>query len=222
MDDRQFDAIASVLGQRPGRRQVLTRATGAALAALTGRVVGDDAAAVERRRVCRPAGTGCVRDSNCCSGRCETDRSLPRTRRNRCSACAEACDAAQVCVAGECRCPDPAQILCGGACVGIGTAEHCASCDPCADGFTCYDRPWTPTTADYVCQRSVCASVQQGCFVTSDGNVVDPGSSIGGEGCTSSFDCTWSCPFGSLCICIASAWDGYGTVDKGFNACIAM
>ena len=120
MDGQRFDQMARWVERTVSRRSALAGMLGLAAAGLT--VSGADAAV---RRTCRPLAAGCLRNAQCCSGLCDTRRTTPRNRRNRCvcpdglvscgttcadlmsdddncGACGNAC--AGTCVSGICTC----------------------------------------------------------------------------------------------------------------------
>jgi hypothetical protein len=108
MDRRRFDDMTRVLGGRIGRRAALR---GLAAALLGGAVaVPAVAQAANRSRTCRWAGQACLQHGQCCSQQCDTARTTPRARRNRC-----------VCPEGL--------ATCGGHCVGVDSdTTHCGGC----------------------------------------------------------------------------------------------
>jgi hypothetical protein len=81
MDARRFDALTRTLTTALTRRQGIRAAV---VAVAGGALAVDQANATIRRRTCRPAAAACLRNSDCCSGACETRRTAPRNRRNRC------------------------------------------------------------------------------------------------------------------------------------------
>jgi len=120
-----------------------------------------------RREVCRPFGTGCTRGSQCCSGWCETRRSLPRSVRNRCG-CPEgtlACNG--VCIddddpenCGSCgNSCDPMEFCSSGSCV-CGWSAVCAPGETCCAGeaTSCVDTqsdPWNCGVCGFWCNPGI-------------------------------------------------------------------
>jgi hypothetical protein len=97
MDSGQFDGIARSLAGLATRRRVVGALMG--LVAGAGAVAGAEAGD-PRRSYCRPLAANCTRNSQCCSGACDTNRKTHRTRRNRCI-CVPDCDG-KVCGSDGC------------------------------------------------------------------------------------------------------------------------
>lgn len=122
MDGLRFDSLTRALSARLTRR----RGAGIALGALLAGGIGASGAdATVKRRTCRPVAAACLRSADCCSGACDTRRSTPRNKRNRC-----------VCV------PDCTGKTCGfDGCSGFCGTEGsygCLSGETCGeDGVTC-------------------------------------------------------------------------------------
>lgn len=128
MDGTRFDRFARAMHRATTRR----RGVAIAIAALTGGALASDDAAMASRRTCRPEGASCLRNAQCCIGTCETRRTAPRNRRNRC-VCIPNCDG-KTCGSDGCggSCGEAFPLLCG------------------ADGVAysaCED--FTPTLGDY-------------------------------------------------------------------------
>jgi hypothetical protein len=159
MDGQRFDAIARGFAARLTRRRAVAGALGLAVTALG---AGDAKAAV--RPTCRAYGAGCNRSSQCCDGRCDTRRTTPRARRNRCTCpvgfdrckgacvdlqetathcgvCGNACPSSQVCQGGECVCAGADEIYCAeqDACADLDTdRDHCGACgNACLNAGPC-------------------------------------------------------------------------------------
>lgn len=132
MDGTRFDDVARRFGRMLDRRRVL-----AAVAAIgAAGVAGVDAVGAAPRRTCRPVAASCLRGRECCSGICETRRTAPRNRRNRC-----------VCPAGE--------IACGMECVDPSSNKnHCGAC-----GNVC---PGTCVSGVCTCQGVTCTVDEAG------------------------------------------------------------
>ena len=113
MDGRKFDELSRWFGRTINRRRALSGMIGVVA---TG-VVGADGVGAKVRRTCRPVNASCLRNADCCSARCETRRTAPRNRRNRC-----------VCPAGE--------IACGMECVDPSSNKnHCGACGNVCPGM---------------------------------------------------------------------------------------
>ena len=132
MDGTRFDDVARRFGRMLDRRRVL-----AAIAAIgAAGVAGVDDVGAAPRRTCRPVAASCLRNRDCCSGICETRRTAPRNRRNRC-----------VCPAGE--------LACGMECVDPSSNKnHCGAC-----GNVC---PGTCVSGVCTCQGVTCTVDEAG------------------------------------------------------------
>lgn len=87
MDGKSFDTLARGLAAVATRR----RTVGALLGVIAGAGLTGADAAEPRRSYCRKVDAICTRNSQCCSGACDTSRVNHRTRRNRC-VCVPNCD----------------------------------------------------------------------------------------------------------------------------------
>jgi hypothetical protein len=144
MDGSKFDDLMRAVGRGTTRRGVAKALVALILGGGTA-IAGSEmsGAQVVRRSKCRPARAGCSRGVQCCSGLCDTNRSLPRSQRNRCvcipecsgkicgpDACGSTCGA---CEAGE--------TCCGGGewCANLQTdEENCGTCgNTCDTDETC-------------------------------------------------------------------------------------
>ncbi len=127
MDSNRFDALARSIGNVGSRRAILRGL--AAAGAATG-IAGTERAAANGSgaRTCRGYGVGCTRSSQCCSAFCNTQRTSPRSSRNRCV------------------CP-PNQTTCGGRCTD--TAADAANCGAC--GHICVELADTCLDGECVC-----------------------------------------------------------------------
>jgi hypothetical protein len=178
MDARRFDSLARGLSAAMTRRQGL-RATLVAVAG--GALVVDDAGASSRRRTCRGIGASCLRNSDCCTGGCDTRRSAPRTRRYRC-ACIPDCDG-KTCGPDGCggSCGDAFPLQCGADGVAYSVCEDFTPilgdyndaiwCEGSVEGTTDGARSWwyvpanDPCTSSAECQRlPVCERDGYGCM----------------------------------------------------------
>jgi len=142
MDGQRFDALTralgSVISRRHGVRAALVLVTGGSLTATR-------ADAASKRRTCRPVAAACLRNADCCSGTCDTRRTTPRNKRNRC-VCVPNCDG-RICGSDGC----------GGFCGPEGT-YGCLSGETCSDDGTtcttgCTDFT-TPTENTTMCEAS--------------------------------------------------------------------
>jgi hypothetical protein len=192
MDGQKFDQMARWVERTLSRRSAVAGMLGLAAASLT--VSGADAAV---RRTCRPNSAGCLRNAQCCSGLCDTRRTTPRNRRNRCA------------------CPD-GMVSCGNTCVDLmNDDDNCGACgNACAgtcvsgvctcQGITCTvdeDGGWEECGIDY----ETCAP-RDSC--TYDGG-------LSTRSCTSHADCADYAPEcgvdGVECGCVA----GFGGATAG-------
>jgi hypothetical protein len=116
MDGKRFDFLTRELTRATSRRRIVA----GLIAIVAGGGTLADAEAGPQRRTCRPVAASCLRAADCCSGRCDTRRSTPRNRRNRCA------------------CPD-GLVMCGSACFDAQTdAAHCGACGQrCAESQAC-------------------------------------------------------------------------------------
>lgn len=236
-----IDQLARAIGQRLPRRTLIRSAAAALLGGAM--VDGVAPASAARRRVCRPDGGGCARDAQCCTGACATDRSLPRSRRNRCcetcggsvcvntmssfencQECGNACpaDMADSCVDGNCMC---------------GAESACDSliADACVSGAClCGDQPACAPNTE-LCNNGTC--ITGDCTLASDARmcIVDPEQNVyqlsvaGGLGlsgrCTSTSDCLDflpQCGSTATCVCAAFARFDNGGVMYSFGGCGAI
>ncbi|HEX6766958.1 MAG TPA: hypothetical protein VF103_15790 [Polyangiaceae bacterium] len=85
---------------------------------------------------------GCVEDAGFDPKTCSAPGIDTTTDPANCGECGHACQANEVCSAGEClgECPD-GETACAGSCRDLASeASHCGGCDrPCADGFACVE-----------------------------------------------------------------------------------
>jgi hypothetical protein len=178
MDARRFDALTRTLTTALTRRQGLR----AALVAIAGGALTvDPANAAVRRRTCRALAASCLRNSDCCSGTCETRRSVPRRERNRC-VCIPDCDG-KTCGPDGCggSCGDAFPLQCGADGVAysvcedftptLGAYNDAIWCEGSVEGTTDGARaawyPWgeDPCTSSAECQLlPVCERDGYGCM----------------------------------------------------------
>jgi hypothetical protein len=228
MDGTRFDALTRGLSARLSRRRAI-----ASLVGLAGATLAVDSVDAASTRTCRLAAGSCIRNSQCCSGTCDTARTTPRGKRNRCvcpptadvclglctdvdtderncGRCGVRCLAGQSCTNGECICDDSNAIVCDGACTDITTPEHCGpSCEPCPDGYSCENGACT-------CGGNICKA-NEGCCggsctstVQNDNNCGACGNACAdGEICIDS-DCVATCtrPTSSPCVYCANLING--------------
>ena len=214
MGDKRINAMSRALAGAADRRWVLRALASAVIGAgVRGGMPGEADAA---SRPCRSKGQKCLRNGQCCSGDCETARSIPRGRRNRCGcgelvacgsrcadlatdmancgACGTTCSAiGEVCLSGVCTCPNGGTV-CADACVDTDTDEtHCGSCNaPCADGWTC-------TSGQCTCGGQTACGPDQICCGDA---CVDPATSAQHCG-----GCDRPVPTGGQCI-LGKSYDG--------------
>jgi len=213
MDATRFDFLTRAVGQRLSRRHLVA----AAAALLAGSATPRPTGAVVRH-TCRPYGTGCSRNEQCCSGACNTRRTDPRAIRNRC-----------VCAAGEIRCD--------GACTDIvASTDNCGSCgnvcDPdvanaCVSGV-CSCGQWTACAKGVDCAFDHCNACADStaliCLVlangqTREGNFAES-HNPDGDPCRSDADCalsTLTCNAGMTMHCVA-AWYWGDTLSASYPA----
>jgi hypothetical protein len=192
MDGQRFDQMARWVERAVTRRSALAGMLGLAAAGLT--VTGAEAAA---RLTCRPVAASCLRNAQCCSGLCDTRRTTPRNRRNRCV------------------CPD-GTVRCGTTCADLMTDDNnCGACGHVCAG-TCVSGICT-------CQGISCTIDEAGgweqCGI--DFETCTPRDSCTYEGnlsmrsCTSHADCADYAPEcgvdGVECGCVA----GFGGETAG-------
>jgi len=134
MHGRSIDRLARELVGARTRRSAIIAVLGLA---------GGTSSVAQGSAICRPPGVGCTRGGQCCSGLCETQRSAPRSRRNRCY-CIPVCDG-KVCgsnhCGGTCGVCNPGETCCGNGdlCVDLATsAAHCGACgNACGSAQSC-------------------------------------------------------------------------------------
>jgi len=157
MDDRRFDHLTRRLGVRPDRRSVLGRAAIALAGGAAAGLATTDARAT--RATCRAVGASCVRDAQCCTDSCQTARSTPRARRNRCGTCPPTrvpcgetcCAVGEACIAGACRAAcTPGVDGVSGCIYSMSSVTPYTSCwsitgggPPCASDEECLDREYS-------------------------------------------------------------------------------
>ena len=202
MKQATFDGLSRRLAAQRSRRGMLGALVGLAVGA--GVATGAEARP-GRRVVCRALGQKCLRNDQCCSARCDTARSTPRSRRNRC-----------IC--------NPGEVVCGGDCAVLDSStDHCGACGiACPEGGICVSG---------VCNNAalcfpVWANDSWYCVVTTEGkvllnperlvhlgNVEDPRND-----CASSADCQFSpmCDYeGAECYCLTD--EVFGTTYDDSN-----
>jgi hypothetical protein len=219
MDGASFDRVSRRLAGVTSRRAAIA----VVLAGLAGGVAVADAGAAQ---TCRVFNRKCVRNTQCCSGVCETRRSVPRIRRNRCAcpaprlvcggqcidpktdiahcgACGDACDGlADTCVAGACACGDDDACDADIADACLNGACVCGAGPACTGGKTCVDG---------VCQPPDCTIAQGArlCVVTTERDVIQVvwDGQANGPDCTASDQCQAfraECASTETCFCAAS------------------
>jgi len=184
MDGTAFDALTRALSTGLTRRRGLGVLVG--LAAGAGRAA-DSATANGRRTTCRPTGSGCTRNSQCCTGTCETRRTVLRSQRNRCI-CIPDCDG-KTCgpdgCGGSCgdafplQCSDEGQIysVCEDFDVTLGDFGDAIWCEGSVDGTTRGARAnWYPWGFDSCASSADCQ--------------LGPACSVAGYGCHC--EATWT------------------------------
>jgi hypothetical protein len=153
MDGKRFDALTRDLTRGTSRRRIVA----SMIAMVAGGATLVDAGATQQRRTCRPIAASCLRHRDCCSGICNTLRSTPRNRRNRCACadglvscqgactdlqgdagncggCGSICPSGEICQSGACICVPNCD---GKTCGDDGCGGSCGTCDPfhnCTDG----------------------------------------------------------------------------------------
>ncbi len=148
MDQVAFDRLARAVSAGLSRRQGLRIAFAAIIG---GAVALESPASGAARTVCRTDGASCSRNTQCCSGVCETSRTAPRRRRNRC-ACVPQCSGKECgpdACGGSCGvCEETdTSVCCGDSCKTLGSNSACSDCDDVCN------------TADW----DVCLGVDEGC-----------------------------------------------------------
>lgn len=179
MDGSRFDEMTSRLSVAATRR----RALGVVAGLLGGAVVAGEAAAGPAsvpRQVCRPAGIGCTRDTQCCAGMCETGRLLPRTRRNRC-----ACPEGLVGCGSQCVDTQTDVANCGACGAACASGESCLGGD-CVSPIDCETYDGSRLDTAHICLQST----DEGGDVLAIGGSCSGYQPRDGEACVSNADCT--------------------------------
>jgi hypothetical protein len=208
MDGNRFDQLSRLLGMRLGRRAavrgIAAVLAGGALASGPGRAAGASAPS----RQCRFIDHSCLRGAQCCSGYCETRRTVARSRRNRCacpdgeSRCAAGCRvlATDPANCGACGVACDASIADGcaaGACV-CGSGPACGSGEACVSG-ACLPIFCTPTGGFNYCSRSMAWNAYSGCAFIA--HYTDEFSNVPAR-CDADSECAaWCDPGAAACFC---------------------
>ena len=204
MEPSQFDRLARVVDTAVSRRRVLggllglAGAAGFGNAAQAGKVAPPPVGCLGGRRVC-------WRNSQCCSGVCQTGRRVPVRDRNRCT-----CGKDEAMIHGRCVACLPREMVCGSACVArYSNDEHCGACGRrCPEGTRC---------SGTECLDAVtCEGVEFG-YADDALNVYETYTlthSSPQRNCTSSSECTGACPAQGTgttptapCVCIVHQCD---------------
>jgi len=199
MDGQQFDALSRLFAATTNRRRtlrglaVIALGGGATLATATG---GDAA-----NRTCRLAGQKCVKDNQCCSQDCDTARTTPRARRNRCTCgdlatckgvcvdtqtdrnncggCGNVCDADWECTGGQCTCGGEltgasGEICCDNAWIDPDDDDdNCGECgNACGDGYVC-NKSYCIRYCDYPTPNSGTCGTATACMIDENDNVLN-------------------------------------------------
>ena len=211
MDGTKFDALSRRLAGTIDRRRALRGLAAIALGGGATIVAATDGDAANR--ICRLVGQKCVRNSQCCTSTCDTARTTPRVRRNRCvcpigSPCGETCvdlmtNFAQ-CGTCDTACdPERADSCSGGECM-------CGETPACADGFTC---------SEGKCLRTPCMPYSLDCLIGVDGTILlhaGPGfqwiglTYAGGDACATDSDCQGEGCYWPICRCGVERWKDNG------------
>ncbi len=232
MDARSFDRLTRSIGARLTRRGALTALVGLAGVASS----GGDAGAT--RRVCRPLGQKCLRNDQCCSARCDTARSTPRSRRNRCGcgalatcgqtcidlavdtdncgACGHVCGAGFTCEDGACFCGASTcaagEGCCGGTCTDLTHPANCAACGViCGMSDVCTAKGCVPM-CEPPAESGTCTGSSRACYIDVAGVTHYVNTWWGPYDSPCSADDP--CPAGSICTLFQS----FSTGGATFNA----
>ncbi len=223
MDGTRFDALSRALAATSNRRSTLRGIAAVVLGGGAAGLVASDSVAAGR--TCRIAGQKCVGNRQCCSGVCDTARTTPRARRNRCTcgdlascgsacidtqtshdhcgACNHACGADWVCIAGDCTCEGETTCdgaCCNNSCVDLDTdADNCGACgNSCGANHICSAGKCYLTCTPPATGSGDCGN-PTACMIDSNGNVynIDNWSTFDGEGCGDEGGA--ACPAGQVC-----------------------
>lgn len=180
MDDRRFDDATRGIARAKSRREVLAIAA-ATIAGAIGIPIGatwlDDTARTAAA-TCRPGGTLCLKNGDCCSQTCNPADATGR-RYCACEAGSTPCGAhgccapGSVCVAGVCRNPTPTPTNTPTA-TPTATATNTATNTPTS----------TPTNTPTNTPTSTATSTPTACTGVEDGTSCAGGACYGGQCCT--------------------------------------
>jgi hypothetical protein len=203
LDAHRFDSLTRALGIALGRRRFLALTTGVVVGASTS-VDGADAATR-----CRKGRQTCSRNTQCCSGACQTGRDVPMRDRNRCT------------------CEDGLQ-QCNNACVDTDTdMRHCGACgNACRAGDHCVEGHCRIHQQCHTDWTGICYMTREGVEHRAVGYLVEENGDDW-QPCTRSADCAdihsgCAAP-GVNCSCVRAVDDlyGYGDVAPG-GICVPL